>query len=158
MASDGITALNNPCRPHHHTTSMRVHTCSAVHAGLGGSAFYCHTHCCLTSCAEHMDNILQAIEEFLKSMKLTLQDMKQRPALSAAVVGYHGENLGWWGWLGPWHTPRQLEVGVDSCATAEGCSEAVNPVLTASCCQHVTSMKALCIAVALCVSLASNTH
>lgn len=57
-----------------------------------------------------MDNILQAIEEFLKSMKLTLQDMKQRPALSAAVVGYHGEDLGWWGWLGPWHTPRQLEV------------------------------------------------
>jgi hypothetical protein len=41
--------------------------------------------------------VVQAIEEFLKSMKLTLQDMKQRPALAAAVVGYHGENS-WWGW------------------------------------------------------------
>lgn len=34
---------------------------------------------------------LQAIDDFLKAMKLTLQDMKQRPALAAAVVGYHGE-------------------------------------------------------------------
>lgn len=38
------------------------------------------------------NNALQAIEEFLKSMKLTLEDMKQRPALAAAVVGYHGKS------------------------------------------------------------------
>lgn len=34
--------------------------------------------------------LLQAIDSFLKSMKLTLDDVKANPALAAAVVGYHG--------------------------------------------------------------------
>lgn len=35
--------------------------------------------------------VLQAIDSFLKSMKLTVDDVKANPALAAAVVGYHGE-------------------------------------------------------------------
>lgn len=33
----------------------------------------------------------QAIDEFLGKMKLSLDDMKNRPSLAAAVVGYTGE-------------------------------------------------------------------
>jgi hypothetical protein len=33
----------------------------------------------------------QAIDAFLKEMKLSMEDIKQRPSLTAAVVGYHGK-------------------------------------------------------------------
>lgn len=34
---------------------------------------------------------IQALDKFIKEMKLTLNDMKSRPGLSAAVIAYHGE-------------------------------------------------------------------
>jgi hypothetical protein len=47
--------------------------------------------------------LAQAVDAFLKEMKLSLEDVKGRPSLTAAVVGYHGKpNWPELNPIGPW--------------------------------------------------------